>query len=78
MDLYIDDLDYGGMAETIGVEYFFDYQQGSLYLYIFGYNQLVMYILEQIRKKMAELVISLKNYQGKNSEDLNDIFDQAV
>lgn len=38
MDLYFEDVENNGAAETVGVEYFFDYQQGSLYLYLYGYN----------------------------------------
>ena len=38
MDLYLEDIQDIKFAEQVGLDYYFHFHQGDLFLYIFGFN----------------------------------------
>lgn len=74
MDLYIDDIPNFLFAEGMGLDCYFDYQQGYLYMYIFGYNELVSTILKAVGYKLGELIMSIGQGKAKLDDNIKDIF----
>lgn len=78
MDLYLEDIKDVGFAELVGFQYYFHFHQGQLFLYLFGYNQIVSKILVHIGEMLGSFCINVSNGKFKNDEDIDEIFNEAV
>lgn len=78
MDLYVEEVEDFTFAEHVGLDYYFEYQQGMLFMYMFGYDELVTKMLAAIGDRLGHFVKGVREGTLKNDEEVRDIFEEAM